>query len=770
MPDGPLAADVRDAADGLVDSLLAGGFDAEAVATIGASEDARLGWFVSDLLRFVQGSDRQDSLVSAFQNLTGIDPRELPGFAASPWKSATDALIAWDLPAPPGYRELKGRIFVEVEPGWAPFFDDVDAALDWRHLSWGGVAIDDRPLGDGAPCPRGCIPALDDPALTVAAEGDWYPDERIVFGLVIGSDEVALPRNIMEIHEMVNMTVGGRRLGIPYCTLCGSAQAYLTDSVPDDIDVPVLRTSGLLVRSNKVMYDLVTRSVFDTFTGRARSGRSTIWPRVESGQTISWRARDGFEEVLLLAAQRGDEASREWTLWRLAHVELYTGDWPSAQRRLEEGRALADAGGRTQNLAVYEAVRALVEAHLGLDATARLSAQHALEPRQRTAPRVRSAVRVTRERRSLRVHARSGSHDEQNGSEDGRRDKRQSVEQRGRQGHVGRQSQGREQHGEGPLLDADTVWREGHREAEPGDREGRQDLDRSGGRRRVDRGDESEAKQEADRVERETEADPVPKNRNPLVAALPGKDRVQPPGKPQRGTGPQRGTAPRRCTRREDGDPGDGSEPHERNGHEQRTAPLDRERDEASGADDDEGHDAGESLDENRSSKAGATRSRIDRGDAEHIGADVGRRQRTERLGCVVQPDRAARVEADAAKAGRQPLPGERRDEVNGHETDHRGHGQRQVDARQAIADRRDIEPRHHDDEQSQPEPPSKRSPGPSAHALASPSAVPRPASTLDGVGSAATRPCSASQWRHFSAYGMGTIGMPARSAKRRLW
>ena len=184
----------------------------------------------------------------------------------------TDALIAWDLPAPPGYRELKGQIFVALEPGWEPFFDDVDAAIDWRHLSWGGVFIDDRPLGDGTPCLRGCIPALDDPALTVAAEGDWYPDERIVFGLVIGPEEVALPRNIMEVHEMVNMTVGGRRLGIPYCTLCASAQAYFTDAVPDGIDVPVLRTSGLLARSNKVMYDLVTRSVFDTFTGQALSG------------------------------------------------------------------------------------------------------------------------------------------------------------------------------------------------------------------------------------------------------------------------------------------------------------------------------------------------------------------------------------------------------------------------------------------------------------------------------------------------------------------
>jgi hypothetical protein len=77
---------------------------------------------------------------------------------------------------------------------------------------------------------------------------------------------------MMEVHEMVNLTVGGRRVGLPYCTLCGSAQAYLTDAVPAGIAVPVLRTSGLLSRSNKVMYDLVTRSAFDTFRGEAVSG------------------------------------------------------------------------------------------------------------------------------------------------------------------------------------------------------------------------------------------------------------------------------------------------------------------------------------------------------------------------------------------------------------------------------------------------------------------------------------------------------------------
>ena len=71
---------------------------------------------------------------------------------------------------------------------------------------------------------------------------------------------------------MVNDTLGGRDLGIPYCTLCGAAQAYFTDRMPSGIERPILRTSGLLSRSNKVMYDLNTFSVFDTFLGHAVTG------------------------------------------------------------------------------------------------------------------------------------------------------------------------------------------------------------------------------------------------------------------------------------------------------------------------------------------------------------------------------------------------------------------------------------------------------------------------------------------------------------------
>ena len=269
---GALEPEVDEALRRLVPSILTGALDREAVEVVAGSEDARLAWFVSDLLRFLQGGAPLPVLVDAFERLTGVDPRVDPTFSGSPWQSITNHLIAWDLPAQPGYRELKADLFLQVEPGWEPFLADADSDIDWRLVSWGGVYIDDRPLGERRPCSRGCIPALDDPPLTGADGGNWYPDDGFVFGVVVGDDAVAFPKNMMEIHEMVNITIDSRRLGIPYCTLCGSAQAYFTDSVPDGIETPVLRTSGLLSRSNKVMYDLVTRSVFDSFTGRALSG------------------------------------------------------------------------------------------------------------------------------------------------------------------------------------------------------------------------------------------------------------------------------------------------------------------------------------------------------------------------------------------------------------------------------------------------------------------------------------------------------------------
>ncbi len=299
-PTGPLDAEVVDAAEELVAGATDTGLDRDALAVVVGSGDARLAWVLQDLLRFIQSGSDADALVDAFESLTGVDPARDPEFDQSAWLSVTNHLIAWDLPAPPRYRETKAVLFLAVEPGWEPFFADADATIDWRLLSWGGVLIDDRRLGDPRPCSDGCIPALDDPDLTSAEQGGWYPDDAIVFGITQGAESVALPKNIMQVHEMVNITLGGRRLGVPYCTLCGSAQAYYTDRGPGAADDLVLRTSGLLSRSNKVMYDLTTQSVFDTFTGAAVSG-----PLQDDGFTL--------DQATVVVST--------WAEWRAAHPE-----------------------------------------------------------------------------------------------------------------------------------------------------------------------------------------------------------------------------------------------------------------------------------------------------------------------------------------------------------------------------------------------------------------------------------------------------------------
>jgi hypothetical protein len=295
VPSGPLDDRVAAAVERLFANV-DGYFDASAVGEIGEAGDARMGWFVSDLLRFFHDEMSGAAMVEVFQTLTST--RLSDHDPAHAWLEMTDRLIAWDLPAPPGYAGYKARLFGLVEPGWAPFFADPEAEVDWRRVTWGGVLMDDRPYGDPSPCSEGCIPALDRPAVTDAAGGAWYPDDGIVFGVRVNGAARAYPRNVMETHELVNDTLGGRRIGIPYCTLCNSAQAYFTDRAGGE--PLVLRTSGLLARSNKVMFDLDSRSLIDTFTGRALTGPLRL---------------KGVELEQLTVV------TTTWGVWRAAHPE-----------------------------------------------------------------------------------------------------------------------------------------------------------------------------------------------------------------------------------------------------------------------------------------------------------------------------------------------------------------------------------------------------------------------------------------------------------------
>lgn len=268
VPKGPLPEELRSAVrTAFVDSITQSAWGRDQVValdTIAASKDPRLGWIIGDLMRFASSPQFNAVLASAASDL--LD-RDLKG--RNSWGALTDHLIAWDIPAPPDYLEVKRTIFTGIIPGWNRIF--VEGDIDWRMVSWGGVLIDNRPH-DRTDDLCNCIPAADNPEVTSADEATWLKDDDIVFGITVNGASRAYPRRIMEVREMVNDTLGGRDLGIPYCTLCGSAQAWFTDQLPDGIERPILRTSGLLIRSNKVMYDLNTYSVFDTFLGHAVTG------------------------------------------------------------------------------------------------------------------------------------------------------------------------------------------------------------------------------------------------------------------------------------------------------------------------------------------------------------------------------------------------------------------------------------------------------------------------------------------------------------------
>ena len=296
IPDGPISDPLKEAVRvAFIETMEQSSWEREqsiALTEIAKSGDPRLAWHISDLMRFAAGQRLSAELSVAAGALLGI---ETP--LQNNWGVVTDYLIAWNIPEPPDYLSVKRAIFTAIGPQWERLF--VEGDIDWRHVSWGGVPIDDRPFGETDQLCN-CIPAADNPPVQSAEDARWLKDDDIVFGVVIEGEARAYPRRIMEVREMVNDTLGGRDIGMPYCTLCGAAQAYYTDNMPEGVERPVLRTSGLLIRSNKVMYDLETYSVFDTFLGKAVTG-----PLHEKG----------------IALEPVSVVTTEWGAWKEAHPD-----------------------------------------------------------------------------------------------------------------------------------------------------------------------------------------------------------------------------------------------------------------------------------------------------------------------------------------------------------------------------------------------------------------------------------------------------------------
>ena len=160
--------------------------------------------------------------------------------------------------ATPSYLRFKQALFGSQFEDMAEMMNpDEDIVIDAREIMWGGVRVDG-------------IPPLEFPTQIFPEEAaEWINDTDVVVGVEIDGDARAYPIRIIAWHEMVNDTIGGVPVSLAYCTLCGSPILFDGRVGPE---VYRFGTSGLLYRSNKLMYDRNTRTLWNQFSGKPAWG------------------------------------------------------------------------------------------------------------------------------------------------------------------------------------------------------------------------------------------------------------------------------------------------------------------------------------------------------------------------------------------------------------------------------------------------------------------------------------------------------------------
>ena len=236
-------------------------------------------------LRFLR--DGGGSVLRALVSLTGDEPGS-EWHEWMLWQEAHTEIVPFE-----GFDAFKADLYAVIDPNFRLFLRrGIAHDIRLEEITWGGV------VKDG-------IPALINPKLIDATDANYLTDGEQVFGVSINGDSRAYPLRIMDWHEMFNDVIGGVPVALAYCTLCGSGILY--DTRVEGRDAPfVFGSSGFLYRSNKLMYDLETNSLWNQFFGKPVVGPLTgsgielkILP-VAITSWAKWRERHPDTKVLSL--------------------------------------------------------------------------------------------------------------------------------------------------------------------------------------------------------------------------------------------------------------------------------------------------------------------------------------------------------------------------------------------------------------------------------------------------------------------------------------
>ncbi|MEM1221413.1 MAG: DUF3179 domain-containing protein [Verrucomicrobiota bacterium] len=209
--------------------------------------------YFTEIMRYGKGYPGSAKLLQLLEEKIGPE-------TGANYHSFIQYLWSQEIENTPSYAIFKQLIHAPIDARFAAYFDpsrQFNIRLD--EILWGGVRQDG-------------IPPLRQPEMITAEEANYLDETNVVFGIKINGDARAYPKRILAWHEMFVDTVGGIPLAGVYCTLCGTVAIYETTYKGMNHE---LGTSGFLYRSNKLMYDKATQSLWSTMEGQPVVGPLT---------------------------------------------------------------------------------------------------------------------------------------------------------------------------------------------------------------------------------------------------------------------------------------------------------------------------------------------------------------------------------------------------------------------------------------------------------------------------------------------------------------
>ena len=236
-------------------------------AVVAAAVDRNDQRFIPVFVEVLYANEHTPLLIGAGPHSHVLGLRRLTGASVTAdlrkGENISDKWFAWyattrNIRPPEGFVGWKGKILARADSVYSEILtDNAPLRIRAEEILYSGRKFNQ-------------IPSLEEPRSVIAAEATGMKPDEPVFGIVVDGQARAYPQRMLEWHEIVNDTVGSRPIVVTYCMFCGAPIAYHTQESMGKRHV--FGSSGLVYRSNKLMYDRQTKTLWSQLTGEAVLG------------------------------------------------------------------------------------------------------------------------------------------------------------------------------------------------------------------------------------------------------------------------------------------------------------------------------------------------------------------------------------------------------------------------------------------------------------------------------------------------------------------